>query len=122
ELEMFAAVAAHDLRAPLAAVSGYLELITDLAIPQLTGDTAPTVADILRRASGSAARMGHLIDDLLRYAASDAPLAHDDFDLHALVGEIVATSIDHLAAATPVPTILVGALPWVRGDRARIAQ
>jgi signal transduction histidine kinase len=122
ELERFAAVAAHDLSAPLAIVSGYLELITDLVVPKLDGETAPTVTDILRRACGSTARMGQLIDDLLQYASSDAPLVTADFDLQALFTDIIATSTDHLTAGTSAPTFVLGALPWVHGDRQRIAQ
>ena len=122
ELEMFAAVAAHDLSAPLAIVIGYLEVIADLVVPQLTDDTAPTVIDVLRRAGGSAARMSRLIDDLLSYAAADAAQSYEDFDLRALVDEVVAARTEHLGADSPAATFVVGALPWVHGDRARISQ
>jgi signal transduction histidine kinase len=122
ELEMFAAVAAHDLSAPLAIVSGYLEVIGDLVVPQLTGETAPTVIDVLRRACGSAARMSQLIDDLLAYAASDATLVNEDFDLKALVDDIVAARTEHLDAETPASAFVIGPLPWVHGDRSRIGQ
>ncbi|MFI7545243.1 ATP-binding protein [Actinoplanes sp. NPDC049599] len=122
ELEMFAAVAAHDLSAPLAIVIGYLEVIADLVVPQLTDDTAPTVIDVLRRAGGSAARMSRLIDDLLSYAAVEAEQKHEDFDLRALVDEVVAARTEHLDADSTAGTFIVGELPWVHGDRARISQ
>ena len=122
ELEMFAAVAAHDLSAPLAIVSGYLEVIADLVVPQLSGDTAPTVTEVLRRACGGAARMGQLIDDLLSYATCDATLVYADFDLRTLVDDVIAARTEHVNADTPPPAFAVGALPWVHGDRARVAQ
>jgi signal transduction histidine kinase len=122
ELETFAAVAAHDLRTPLAIVTGYLDVITDVAVPELAGATADTVADVLRRARGGADRMNLLIDDLLHYATRDAALVVEDIDLRDRVDEVIAHFTDHLTPGTPAPGIFIGALPWVRGDRARITQ
>lgn len=122
ELETFAAVAAHDLRTPLAVVTGYLGLVADLAVPELDGDIADTVADVLRRAQNGTMRMGSLIGDLLGYATRDAALVVEDVDLQAQVEEVTARHTEHLTPGTPRPSIFVGPLPWVRGDRTRITQ
>lgn len=122
ELETFAAVAAHDLRTPLAIVSGYLDVINDLAVADLVGATAASVIDVLRRARGGADRMSVLIDDLLHYATRDAALVVENIDLRAQVDDVIAHYTEHLAPGTPVPAIYIGTLPPVRGDRARIAQ
>jgi signal transduction histidine kinase len=122
ELETFAAVAAHDLSTPLAIIRGYLDVLADLVLPELTEDTAGTAGDVLRRAQDGTVRMSQLIDDLLRYATRDAALVIEEIDLRALAYEVIAQFTEHLAPGTPAPAIFVGALPGVRGDRSRIIQ
>ena len=61
ELEAFSYSVAHDLRAPLRAMSGYSAALVDEIGPALKGDTA----QYLQRIQDGAVRMGYLIDALL---------------------------------------------------------
>jgi signal transduction histidine kinase len=106
---------------PLAIVTGYLDLIADLALPELSGATPDTLSNVLRRAQTATTRMGSLIDDLLHYATREAALVIEDVDLHAQINEVVARHTEHLTAEL-APDIFVGTLPPLRGDRARITQ
>jgi PAS domain S-box-containing protein len=124
ELRGFAGVVAHDLKAPLAAVHGYAELIIEELNDPDAGPEA--VADALRSARkviGGADRMQTLISELLDYtAARDAAMRIDDFSLRELVDEVVTTRTDAPGSATGRPDVFVGALPRVRGDRVLLRQ
>ncbi|WP_293781596.1 GAF domain-containing sensor histidine kinase [uncultured Aeromicrobium sp.] len=64
QLERFAAQVSHDLRNPLTALVGFLELAADS--PEMS--SAPRAAAALARAEAAADRMGALVSDLLAYA------------------------------------------------------
>lgn len=64
ELEHFARQVSHDLRNPLTAISGFLELAADS--PEL--QDAPLAAHAIQRAESAASRMATVLDDLLAYA------------------------------------------------------
>ena len=63
ELDRFATVAAHDLAAPLATISGFAELLAEQPL-------APKALEYAGWISSSARRMHGLIGDLLRFARS----------------------------------------------------
>lgn len=86
-LRRFVSDAGHELRTPLAAVRGYSELMRRGA--QSDPEAAKHAAE---RIEAAASRMGLLVEDLLLLASLDEerPLAHDELDLRALVGEAVA--------------------------------
>jgi PAS domain S-box-containing protein len=125
DLQAFAGVAAHDLKAPLAAVAGYAEILDD----ELPADTSPTLRAMLGRVTGGVDRMRRLIDDLLAYAtARDAALNVHPVDLGEVVAEVIAERTAHLRTTTregqPVlfPDIYTGPLPTVNADPAMIRQ
>lgn len=64
ELEQYAAAAAHDLKSPLVAVGGYLQLLRR----KLGEDLDPACAEYLAQAVRGTERMEALIEDLLAYA------------------------------------------------------
>ncbi|GII19831.1 ATP-binding protein [Planomonospora parontospora] len=145
ELAAFAGVVAHDLRRPLTAMRGFVELVRD-ELDELAGEGSrepsgaagagktrePAVRAVagecvrhLDQALAGIARMAGLIDDLLAYAtARDATLQPREVDLDALVREIAA---EHLTAAAadpgrPAPRIGVGPLPAVHADPPLVRQ
>jgi signal transduction histidine kinase len=127
ELAAFAGVVAHDLKSPLNAVGGFLDLLDDTLTAHLTGPAGEDARHCLDNAHAGVQRMQRLINDLLAYtAARDGALQHTDVDLRTLVDEVVATR-----AADPAhrahgdrrrPDIYVGPLPTVQGDPVLLRQ
>ncbi|GGM81115.1 ATP-binding protein [Dactylosporangium sucinum] len=115
DLRSFAAVAAHDLKSPLAAVAGYAELLAEPEAPPFPA----------ARIRAGVERMRRLIDDLLTYAtARDAALQPVPIDLRAVVDETVSRHLEH-AAARPdavTPAVFVGPLPAVHADPVLLRQ
>ncbi|WP_394280154.1 ATP-binding protein [Microbacterium sp.] len=115
QLESFAAQVAHDLRNPLTALMGYIELAADVVdVAEL-----PAATRALGRAESVADRMSGMIVRLLDYArVGGAPIRLKDVDVHPLVSATVedlrAVGADHgvevvVDVATPVradPTLL----------------
>ncbi|WP_172890524.1 sensor histidine kinase [Actinoplanes derwentensis] len=122
DLKAFAYGVAHDLKGPLASISGFAEIIgTDLA----DGVTDPgELTPSLERIRQGVDRMQRFIDDLLAYAtARDATLNLEPVDLQPLVEQIVAERTDHLrtnhTGENPArfPDIYTRQLPTVYADR-----
>jgi signal transduction histidine kinase len=109
DLAAFAGQVSHDLRNPLAAVSGYLELLADH--PAVATDA--TASRQVDRASASTGRMRDLVDELLAYARVGGGLRHEAVDLAALLRDVVE---DLTAVAVPSDALEVADLPVVRGD------
>ncbi len=85
QLENFAGQVSHDLRNPLTALSGFIELAADS--PELAD--APRAARALARAESAAARMATMITDLLDYARiGGAAVRGADIDVPALVAAV----------------------------------
>jgi len=116
ELDAFNHTVAHDLRAPLAAVSGYLELL----IADLQDDLSADHRQMLERARISASRQNQIIDSLLMLSQ----LRQTDLPLEAVYPrQIVETAADRfrdqieergievkIAASMP---LVVGYGPWL---------
>jgi signal transduction histidine kinase len=86
ELRSFAASVSHDLRAPLAVIGGYADLLKLTSAASLDENARGLLQQIPRQVS----RMSALIDDLLRLARiRDAELSIAPVDLTALSHEIM---------------------------------
>ncbi|MFB3977615.1 sensor histidine kinase [Microbacterium proteolyticum] len=111
QLEQFATQVSHDLRNPLTALSGFLELAADS--PEMVD--APRAARSLERAESAAARMSAMVTDLLDFARMGGARPHFT---RVDVGEIVDAVLEDLDGAV-VETgaeIIVDASMFVRAD------
>jgi signal transduction histidine kinase len=115
ELVGFAGVIAHDLRSPLARITGYADFLREEAAPRLE----PVHRDFLDRLYGGAERMRSLIDDLLDYATADnRDLATTSVDLRELVDDVLAERVGDSVE----PTVVIDRLPAVEGDPTLLRQ
>jgi signal transduction histidine kinase len=86
DLEAFSYSVSHDLHAPLRAIQGLCDMLAAECGPGLStqGDS------LLKQIQSSAARMGHLIEDLLSFARSGrASLDVAEVSMSALVREVL---------------------------------
>ncbi len=104
ELTSFAAVAAHDLKSPLAAVQGWMEVAEDAL-----GNDRVTASAALDRGRVAADRMSREIDDWLTYnVAREGAVQPEPVALQPLLDSIMATY--------PVGEFLVETPDTVRAD------
>lgn len=111
ELDSFAYAVAHDLRAPLRAMSGFSRALMEDLGGQLSGEVRADLDQI----NLAGLRMGQLIDGLLVLSRSTrAELRHDTIDLSAMANDILA----ELAQADPQRKIACEIEPGLtaRGD------
>ncbi|MFI7542048.1 ATP-binding protein [Actinoplanes sp. NPDC049599] len=117
ELIGFAGVVAHDLRSPLARITGYADFLREEAAPRLE----PAHRDFLERLYSGAQRMQSLIDDLLDYATADnQTLVSTRVDLNRLVAEVIRDRVN--GAGEQQPAIVLWPLPTVEGDPVLLRQ
>jgi len=104
DLEQFAYVASHDLKAPLRAI----ELLVQWIEEGLAGYDANNVQENLALLSRRTQRLNRLLDDLLAYSRAGRTIGdYSETDSHALV-------LDAIQLVNPSPAILVsvnGRLP-----------
>ncbi|MEO5653238.1 MAG: ATP-binding protein [Marmoricola sp.] len=87
ELSTFAAVAAHDLKSPLAAVQGWIEVAEDAM-----GADGAMVLEALGHSRSATTRMSREIDDWLTYSvAREGAVDPQRIDLHQAIETIAAT-------------------------------
>ena len=108
----------HELRNPLAVIRTNL----DVALDDPDADPAEVrrAAELVRR---TASRMSRLVDDLLVYARSGAPMhEHVELDVCGVVGE----AAEDFTAAAAARNLRLEAYAesglWVRGDRGALRQ
>lgn len=86
DLESFAQLAAHDLKAPLVTIAGYAGHVRDVDGPRLSEEGARALDTVQRRAS----RMTDLIDAVLGHsAAASADLQMEPVDFNVLVEHVL---------------------------------
>lgn len=117
ELEQFAYVASHDLQEPLRMVSSYCQLLQKRYADKLDEDAN----EFIQFAVEGAARMRHLINDLLRYSrvgTRGKPLQAIRCD------QVVAEALANLSVAIEESgaRITTGELPVVMGDPTQLVQ
>jgi signal transduction histidine kinase len=114
DLEQFAAVAAHDLKAPLSTISGYLDLLSDEADLE---SSAQNIA-VMKK---SAQRMFQLIDRLLQYAK----LAKNDrpFQIVDMSG-VAQSALENMSQniREAHARVEIGSLPVLQGDAVLLTQ
>ncbi len=115
-LRRFIADASHELRTPVAAITGFTDLYRQGAIE------AEQLDDVMRRIGQEASRMRCLVEDMLLLARLDEgrPLDSAPVDVAALIADAV---LDASAGHPSRPLRVVGdANPTVVGDEARLRQ
>ncbi len=117
ELETFAAVLAHDLKAPLNSIRSFAQLIEQA---EAQAPDAEKVLRYSRNIGDAASRMEQLIRTLQQYAQSDAkavlrPVAMDAAAEHAVA------NLDERMRATGA-AVTHDALPLVMGDASLLTQ
>lgn len=118
QLESFAGVVAHDLRNPLAAVSGWTAMLAKHLETTSSHDEFSRMT--LERIGRSGQSMADLIEDLLAYAtAANAPLVRTTVDLDALVASI---SYELRAGTTTAPIITAHELGTIHADKLLVTQ
>ena len=116
ELDRFAAVTSHDLQAPLATISMYVQLLEQ----RHGGDlgSATQLVDGIAQATGHARE---LIRGLLEYSrAGRGELRNDPVDCDRAVHEVLDVLAGQIEEKGAV--VDVGELPTVRGDRRNLSQ
>ncbi len=117
DLEAFSYSVSHDLRAPLRAIHGFSQIISEEYADKLDGE-GRRYLDIVRN---NTLRMGQLIDDILAFLRMGRlEMANASIDMNQLVRDVFA----ELQPEAPGRKLKLdlGDLPPARGDRAMIRQ
>jgi len=115
-LRHFTHAAAHDLGAPLRAVRGFLQALTERIGDQLDADAR----DYVERLHKANDRMSSLLNSLLAYARLSQPVAFEEVDCAALLDRVATDLADPLEESKA--TLSVGSLPVITAEADRIYQ
>ena len=118
DLQAFAAMAAHDLRSPLAVISMYAELVSE-ELEDGSFDPA-TAGERLHRIRRAADRGVALVEDLLAYAS----IGSESLDIGAVDLTMLAQTVaaEHQASADRRVHVKVEMLPEVEGSLPLLRQ
>ena len=118
ELQAFAYALAHDLRAPLRAISGFAQIVHQDYQPVLDNDGQHYMDSIVK----ACFQMDRLIDDLLNYTRIEhKAVRHQPVALQPLVEQVIESMADRIQAASASVNI-ADELPLVQGDRTLLNQ
>jgi light-regulated signal transduction histidine kinase (bacteriophytochrome) len=118
ELQAFAYALAHDLRAPLRAISGFAQIIVEDYSRVLDDDGTRYVQRIVR----ASAQMDQLIDDLLNYTRIEhRQVRRKPVVLSYLLPQVIEGLANRIAE-TEAQVTLVGTFPTVYGDQTLVNQ
>jgi light-regulated signal transduction histidine kinase (bacteriophytochrome) len=118
ELENFAAVLVHDLRAPIASIRAFAHFI-EQALRSETADKK-TAIDHCRRVVAAGARMGTLIDTLYEYTRADARVTFEPVEIRRVM-EVTLFNLAHTIRERRAQ-VTHGELPAVIGNFAQLVQ
>jgi signal transduction histidine kinase len=119
ELQQFASIVSHDLKAPLVVAQGFLEVLSTIAQehPTRAGE-AVSYTDAARR---SMTRMRTLIDDVLAFARTGAGLVEPvPVDLAVVAADVLADLAADIESAGA--TVIVEDLPTIEGSPTQLHQ
>ncbi len=117
ELEQFAAVASHDLKAPLRKINNFSEMLRNDARNHLT----PESQDYLLRIEASILKMQSLIDDLLALSrVTSRGSAFEAVNLSEVANEAIQ-NLDEVIS-TMEGRVEIDPLPVVLGDESQLTQ
>ncbi|HTL47111.1 MAG TPA: MASE1 domain-containing protein [Verrucomicrobiae bacterium] len=117
ELEQFASIASHDLRAPMREIAMFTQLI-ERKLSQVMGQDEKNYLSFIEK---SCVRMNELIDSILEHSrVSQAERVLADVDLNVLVREILSDLEMHIREKKA--RIHVDELPAVLADRGQMRQ
>lgn len=117
ELEAFSYSVSHDLRAPLRAISGFVNILME-DYDQVLDDEGKRICRIIHT---NAAKMGQLIDDLLSFSRLiRSELHHAPIDMDAMVRNVIGEFETTMSLAEK--RIKVETLPESSGDPNMIRQ
>jgi signal transduction histidine kinase len=117
ELQRFAYVASHDLRAPVRAIAGFAQVLQQSAAQKMNGDEN----DLLARVVRSARHMMDMIEGLLEYARVDSkPKEFDKVKLAQACN--MALEMLQTAIVESGGRVDLGTLPTVMGDSVQFTQ
>jgi signal transduction histidine kinase len=117
DLEQFAYVASHDLKEPLRAISGSVQILQERYKDELDVEAE----EVIKHTVDGATRMQTLIDDLLTYSrltTREAPL--EATDCSQIVQEVLANLKSAIHESKAI--ITYDALPVVRADSTQLLQ
>lgn len=117
DLEQFAYVASHDLKEPLRAIGGSVQILQE----RYQNTLAPEAAQVIRHTVEGTQRMQTLIDDLLAYSrltTREAPL--EPTDCSAVVDEVLSNLSQAIAESKAIVTR--DPLPTVKADQIQLLQ
>lgn len=121
ELDTFAAVVSHDLKAPLRQITGFLGLLSERHGDELSDGGLR----LIELAVGGSARMSDLIDDLLAYARLNANLPTP---VELRLTDAIAAARADAPSLNEAPDVhleiaaAVGQAPMLRGQPTLLAQ
>jgi len=114
DLDQFAYVASHDLKAPLRGIGNLAQWIEDDLSAVLTDETRSHMTLL----KGRVQRMEALIDGILAYSRAGRTEGHEE---QVDVGRMLADAVELMQPA-PHIRVRIGAMPTLRTDRVQLQQ
>lgn len=115
ELDKFASIVSHDLKAPLRAIGNLTGWIEEDAAGQMSSEVMANFELIKQRV----ARMESLINAILDYSRADRS---DSREEQVDVGQLIAETVDFIGQPENLQLYVPRTLPTVRADRTRFNQ